>query len=60
MNVASEHYVKIQTDVQTLRTSNIALRAEVQQLRSNPRAIESAARTRLNMVRDNEILVPIE
>lgn len=60
MNVASEQYVKIQTDVQTLRSSNSVLRAEVEQLRSNPRAIESAARTRLNMVRDNEILVPIE
>jgi len=60
MNAASEQYVKIQTDVETLRNSNNALRLEVEQLRNNPRAIESAARIRLNMVRDNEILVPIE
>jgi cell division protein FtsB len=60
MNAASEQYVKIQTDVETLRNSNNSLRLEVEQLRNNPRAIESAARTRLNMVRDNEILVPIE
>ena len=60
MNAASEQYVKIQTDVETLRNSNNSLRREVEQLRNNPRAIESAARMRLNMVRDNEILVPIE
>lgn len=60
MNTASEQYVKIQTDVQALRNTNSLLRLEVEQLRDNPRAIESAARTRLNMVRDNEILVPIE
>jgi len=60
MNAASEQYVRMQTDVQTLREGNSLLRVEVEQLRDNPRAIESAARTRLNMVRDNEILVPIE
>ena len=60
MNAASEQYVKMQTDVQALRESNSVLRVEVEQLRNNPRAIESAARTRLNMVRENEILVPIE
>ncbi|MFZ0063242.1 MAG: septum formation initiator family protein [Pyrinomonadaceae bacterium] len=60
MNAASEQYVKMQTDVQALRDSNSILRVEVEQLHNNPRAIESAARTRLNMVRENEILVPIE
>lgn len=60
MNAASEQYVRMRTDVQALRDSNRVLKVEVEQLRSNPRAIESAARTRLNMVRDNEILVPIE
>lgn len=60
MNIASDQFVKIQTDVQALRSTNDSLRLEVEQLRNNPRAIESAARMRLNMVRDNEILVPIE
>lgn len=60
MNTASEQYVRIQTDVHDLRNRNSLLRVEVEQLRNNPRAIESAARTRLNMVRANEILVPIE
>ena len=57
---ASEQYVRMQTDVQSLRESNNLLRLEVEQLSNNPRAIESAARKRLNMVRENEILVPIE
>ena len=60
MNTASEQFVKMQSDVQTLRDTNNLLRFEVEQLRNNPRAIESAARKRLNMVRSNEILVPIE
>jgi cell division protein FtsB len=60
MNTASEQFVKMQSDVQTLRDTNNLLKFEVEQLRNNPRAIESAARKRLNMVRENEILVPIE
>ena len=34
--------------------------AEVQRLRSDSRAIESAARSRLNMVRPNEIVIPVD
>ena len=60
MNTASEQFVKMQSDVQTLRDTNNLLKFEVEELRNNPRAIESAARKRLNMVRENEILVPIE
>jgi cell division protein FtsB len=60
MNLASRQYLKIHADVETLRSSNQALRYEVEQLRSDPRTIESAARARLNMVRDNEIVVPVE
>ncbi len=60
MNLASEQYVRIQTDVQALRNGNRSLRLEVEQLRNDPRAIEFAARKRLNMVRDNEIVVPVE
>ena len=60
MNGASEQYVRMQTDVEALRSRNRSLRLEVEQLRSDPRTIESAARSRLNMVRANEIVVPIE
>jgi cell division protein FtsB len=60
MNLASQQFVKLQTDVQALRSGNQSLRLEVEQLRNDPRTIESAARSRLNMVRPNEIVVPVE
>lgn len=60
MNSASQHYEKISADVETLRSSNVAIENEVRRLRNDPRAIESAARSRLNMVRANEIIVPVE
>lgn len=57
---ASEQYALIQTDIETLRTSNQTLQQEVDHLRNDSRTIEAAARNRLNMVRSNEIVVPIE
>ncbi|HEY6119319.1 MAG TPA: septum formation initiator family protein [Pyrinomonadaceae bacterium] len=57
---ATEQYAIIQTDVETLRSANRSLQQEVNQMRSDPRAIEAAARSRLNMVRSNEIVVPVE
>ncbi|HEY8185497.1 MAG TPA: septum formation initiator family protein [Pyrinomonadaceae bacterium] len=60
MSLASEQYVRMQIDVQGLREANQALRSEIQQLSNDPRAIEAAARSRLNMVRANEIVVPVE
>ncbi len=60
MNLASQQFVKMQTDVQALRSGNQSLRVEVERLRNDPRTIESAARSRLNMVRANEIVVPVE
>lgn len=60
MQSASERTARMRTDVETLHNSNEALRREVERLRSDPRAIESAARTRLNMVRANEIVIPVE
>lgn len=60
MGLASQQYSRARTEVETLRSSNDALRREVDQLRNDPRVIESAARSRLNMVRANEIVVPVE
>ena len=57
---ASDQYERINVDVERLRSTNAQLETEVQRLRTDPRAIESAARTRLNMVRANEIIVPVE
>lgn len=50
----------MQNDVEELRNFNQSLRLQIDRLRSDPRAIEVAARTRLNMVRANEIVVPVE
>lgn len=56
---ASGQHVKIQHDVDILRRGNAALQRDIQRLRTDPRAIESAARS-LNMARANEIIVPVE
>lgn len=58
--VAAQQFSVMQSDVETLRNINESLKAEVEKLRNDPRAIESAARARLNMVRSNEYVVPID
>ena len=58
--VAAQQFSVMQSDVETLRNINESLKAEVEQLRNDPGAIESAARARLNMVRGNEYVVPID
>ena len=60
MSLASQQYVRMQGDVEELRNTNQSLRLEIQRLSFEPRTIEAAARSRLNMVRANEIVVPIE
>jgi cell division protein FtsB len=60
MALASQQYVRMQTDVEGLRTANQSLRVEIEQLSNDPRTIETAARSRLNMVRANEIVIPVE
>lgn len=60
MRGAEQKYERINTDVEQLRNTNATLKDEVERLRTDPRAIEAAARVRLNMVRANEIVVPVE
>ena len=60
MSLASDQFVRMQTDVEGLRNTNQSLRLEIEKLRNDPRTIEVAARSRLNMVRPNEIVVPVE
>jgi cell division protein FtsB len=57
---ASRQHELLNADVERLRSANAQLETEVQRLRTDPRAIEAAARARLNMVRANEIIVPVE
>ena len=60
MQLASQQFAAIQSDVQSLRNNNQTLKTEIEKLRNNPRTIEMAARARLNMVRSNEYVVPME
>lgn len=58
--VAAQQLSAMETDVEALRNVNQSLKTEVERLRNDPRTIESAARERLNMVRSNEYVVPVD
>jgi cell division protein FtsB len=58
--LAQQQFSAMESDVETLRGVNQSLKADLEQLRNDPRAIESAARARLNMVRSNEYVVPVD
>ena len=60
VQIAAQQFTATQTDVEILRNVNQSLKAEVEKLRTDPRTIELAARSRLNMVRSNEFVVPVE
>ena len=60
MALASQQYVRMQMDVEGLRHANQSLRVEIEKLSTDARTIETAARSRLNMVRPNEIVIPVE
>jgi cell division protein FtsB len=60
VQIAAQQLSAMQTDVASLRDLNHSLKVEVQKLRTDPRTIELAARSRLNMVRSNEFVVPVE
>ncbi|HEV7397064.1 MAG TPA: septum formation initiator family protein [Pyrinomonadaceae bacterium] len=60
VNGATSQLSRMQQDVESLRRGNATLQNEIQRLSSDSKAIESAARVKLNMARANEIIVPIE
>ena len=60
VQVAAQQLTAMQTDVEALRNVNQSLKSEVERLRTDPRTIEIAARAKLNMVRSNEFVVPVE
>lgn len=60
LRTAAQKHEQMTASNETLRTTNDSLRREVERLRTDPHAIETAARTRLNMVRANEVVVPVE
>jgi cell division protein FtsB len=56
---AEQRFEQMETEVQGIRQKNEALRRDVERLRTNARVREAAARERLNMVRANEVVVPL-
>lgn len=60
MRGAAQKYEHMSTDVGQIREANETLKREVERLRSDPRAIETAARARLNMLHPNEVVVPLK
>lgn len=60
MRAAGQRFEQTRADVQALGNTNESLRREVKKLREDERAIESAARARLGMVRPNEIVIRVE
>jgi cell division protein FtsB len=56
---AEQKHSQMEAEVQSIRDRNDALRRDVERLRRDPRAKEAAARQRLNMVRANEVVVPL-
>ena len=57
---ASDQFENLQSAVGALQRSNEAMRTDLQRLQTDAKAIESAARSQLNMARANEIVVPVE
>jgi cell division protein FtsB len=60
MRGAEQKFERMSTEVQSIREKNASLRRDVERLRTDPRAIEAAARDRLNMVRANEVVIPLD
>lgn len=56
---AEQRFGQMETEVQGIRQKNEALRRDVERMRTNARVREAAARERLNMVRANEVVVPL-
>ena len=56
---AEQEFGQLSTDVAKIRGQNEALRQEVSRLSDDPRAIETAARDRMNMTRANEVVYPL-
>ena len=57
---AEQRFEQMETEVQGIRQKNETLRRDVERLRQDPHTREAAARTRLNMVKANEVVVPLD
>jgi len=60
MGAAEKKFEQVSTHVEMIKSDNAILRERVERLRKDPRAIEATARERMNMVRPNEVVIPLE
>ncbi|MGH9898715.1 MAG: FtsB family cell division protein [Pyrinomonadaceae bacterium] len=60
LTTANQQIEQMRAEVNALHEANVAIERDVNRLRSDPRAIEVAARKRLNMVRPDEVVFTIE
>lgn len=56
---AEQRFEQMETEVLGIQQKNEALRRDVERMHQDPRVREAAARERLNMVRANEVVVPL-
>ena len=57
---AEQKFLQMETEVQSIRDKNASLQHDVERLRTDRKVQEAVARERLNMVRANEIIVPLD
>lgn len=57
---AEQKHAQMETDVTAIRQKNASLQRDVERLRTDRKVQEAAARERLNMVRANEVVVPLD
>ena len=60
LQASSAQHQHMAAEIGAIREVNAALKLEVSRLQNDPVTIESAARSRLDMVRPNEIVVALE
>lgn len=67
MRAAAQEHDQLNRDVEQTRAENDSLRQQVELMRQDPRAkesaaraVETAARERLNMLKANEVVVPLD
>ena len=60
LRVSTQQYHRTASEIELLRRGNALLGMEIRRMTNDPSMIESAARSRLGMVRPNDVVVPTE
>ncbi len=60
LRASFQQYYQVTSEIELLRRDNASLGTEISRMTSDPVTIESAARSRLGMVRPSDIVVPIK